>query len=270
MLIKEFIQTKIRRNNIKLKLFLYKNIHFRYFSFSGLSTFSKTIKKHRSLRTKKKKKLNLYWNYHKSTNFYKSLNVVLYIFFSLKIFKFIMIIKNSSGVVCSKLATTGRNLFSYFFFKTKQPKNILYYGRIKWESNKILSKLDFESFVFLLKRRSFVNCVELFFKKGHQYARALGSKARLLDIDKKSETIQIELPSKEIKIFDMYSTCNKYPLLLNDKRKLLFDNKRYKRLSGFGPLVRGVAMNAIDHPHGGKTKSIKYPKTPWGLTTKFK
>jgi ribosomal protein L2 len=29
-------------------------------------------------------------------------------------------------------------------------------------------------------------------------------------------------------------------------------------------------MNAIDHPHGGKTKSIKFPKTPWGLPTKLK
>lgn len=270
MLIKEYMQTKIRRKNIKLKLFLYKNIHFRYFSFSGLSNFSRTIKKHKSLRTKKNKKLNLYWNYHKSTNFYKSLNIILYIFFSLKIFKFIMIIKNSNGVVCSKLATSGRNLFSYFFFKTKPTKMPFNFNKIRWELDKKLSKLDYESFVFLLKRRSFVNCIELFFKRGHQYARALGSKARLLDTDKKSETIQIELPSKEIKIFDMYSTCNKYPLLLNDKKKLLFDCKRYKRLSGFGSLVRGVAMNAVDHPHGGKTKSIKYPKTPWGLTTKFK
>ena len=171
-------------------------------------------------------------------------------------------------MVCSKLATTNRNLFSYFFFKIKPLKESI--NRAKWLSYKTLIKIDFESYVCLLKRRSFVNCVELFFKKGYQYARAVGSKARLLDVDKKSQTIQIELPSKEIKIFDMYSTCNKYPLMLSNKKNLLFDNKRYKRFSGFGPIVRGVAMNAVDHPHGGKTKSIKYPKTPWGLTTKFK
>jgi ribosomal protein L2 len=28
-------------------------------------------------------------------------------------------------------------------------------------------------------------------------------------------------------------------------------------------------MNPIDHPHGGRTKAIKYPRTPWGKTTKF-
>jgi len=29
-------------------------------------------------------------------------------------------------------------------------------------------------------------------------------------------------------------------------------------------------MNPVDHPHGGRGKSIKYPQTPWGKTTKFK
>jgi ribosomal protein L2 len=29
-------------------------------------------------------------------------------------------------------------------------------------------------------------------------------------------------------------------------------------------------MNPVDHPHGGRTKAIKYQRTPWGKTTKFK
>jgi large subunit ribosomal protein L2 len=29
-------------------------------------------------------------------------------------------------------------------------------------------------------------------------------------------------------------------------------------------------MNPVDHPHGGRTNTIKYPRTPWGLTTKYK
>jgi len=31
---------------------------------------------------------------------------------------------------------------------------------------------------------------------------------------------------------------------------------------GRNSIVRGVAMNPVDHPHGGRTKSIKYPRTP--------
>jgi len=41
------------------------------------------------------------------------------------------------------------------------------------------------------------------------------------------------------------------------------------RRSGRSPRVRGVAMNPNDHPHGGRTKAVKYPRTPWGRTTRF-
>ena len=41
------------------------------------------------------------------------------------------------------------------------------------------------------------------------------------------------------------------------------------RRRGFSPQVRGVAKNPNDHPHGGRTKSVKYPRTPWGKTTKY-
>ena len=44
----------------------------------------------------------------------------------------------------------------------------------------------------------------------------------------------------------------------------------YWRALGIKSTVRGVAKNPVDHPHGGRTKSIKYPRTPWGKTTKFK
>jgi ribosomal protein L2 len=29
-------------------------------------------------------------------------------------------------------------------------------------------------------------------------------------------------------------------------------------------------MNPVDHPHGGRTKAIRYPRTPWGKTAKYK
>jgi large subunit ribosomal protein L2 len=44
----------------------------------------------------------------------------------------------------------------------------------------------------------------------------------------------------------------------------------YWRNFGLKPHVRGVARNPVDHPHGGRAKSIKYPRTPWGKTTKYK
>lgn len=35
-----------------------------------------------------------------------------------------------------------------------------------------------------------------------------------------------------------------------------------RRRRGFSPTVRGVAKNPNDHPHGGRTKTVKYPRTP--------
>ncbi len=40
------------------------------------------------------------------------------------------------------------------------------------------------------------------------------------------------------------------------------------RLLGFRPVVRGEAMNPVDHPHGGRTRGGRIPVTPWGRVTK--
>lgn len=37
---------------------------------------------------------------------------------------------------------------------------------------------------------------------------------------------------------------------------------------GRAPQVRGTVMNPNDHPHGGRTRAIKYPRTPWGRSAK--
>jgi len=44
----------------------------------------------------------------------------------------------------------------------------------------------------------------------------------------------------------------------------------YWRKFGKKATVRGVAMNPVDHPHGGQSKAIRYQRTPWGHTAKHK
>jgi large subunit ribosomal protein L2 len=60
------------------------------------------------------------------------------------------------------------------------------------------------------------------------------------------------------------------PVSLSIKRKITNTKSGFWRTFGIKPIVRGVARNPIDHPHGGRTKAIRYPRTPWGKTTKFK
>jgi large subunit ribosomal protein L2 len=57
---------------------------------------------------------------------------------------------------------------------------------------------------------------------------------------------------------------------LLDINSLNLTSAASSKKKGKAPRSRGVAKNPVDHPHGGRTKSIKYPRTPWGLTTKYK
>ena len=102
-----------------------------------------------------------------------------------------------------------------------------------------------------------------------KYARSLGSYAKLLTKNIKNHLALIKLPSGIKKLFSIFSIG--WTVLGAKKIPQLFVKKAgYLSKYGKKPKVRGVAMNPVDHPHGGRTKSIKYPRTPWGKTTKFK
>jgi large subunit ribosomal protein L2 len=72
----------------------------------------------------------------------------------------------------------------------------------------------------------------------------------------------IKLPSGVKKFFSIYAIGTKGSIALPSNKK--FQNKKagYYTNFGFKPTVRGVAMNPVDHPHGGRAKAIRYPRTP--------
>lgn len=76
------------------------------------------------------------------------------------------------------------------------------------------------------------------------------------------------LPSKLAKLVDSSGWA-----LLGSPSPVFKKNTNYAKavkykLTGHKSTVRGVAKNPNDHPHGGRTKAIKYPRTPWGKTAK--
>ena len=81
---------------------------------------------------------------------------------------------------------------------------------------------------------------------------------------------KVSLPSKEIKYFHFLDVFSNGQSSLEDKKKLIFSKAGFKSKMRNKVKVRGVAKNPVDHPHGGNTKSIKFPRTPWGLATKLK
>lgn len=106
--------------------------------------------------------------------------------------------------------------------------------------------------------------------RGAQYARSSGTKAHLIKVDMSSHTALVKLPSGVRKIFSAYSLVMFGAVSLKNKRLLRNTRSGYWRNFGVNSRTRGVACNPHDHPHGGRTKAIKYPRTPWGKTTKFK
>jgi large subunit ribosomal protein L2 len=114
-----------------------------------------------------------------------------------------------------------------------------------------------------------IHNIELKKGKGAQMARSAGTAAQLLA--KEGGYAQIKLPSGETRQvhLDCYATIGQVGNL--DHENISIGKAGRTRWLGKRPTVRGVAMNPIDHPHGGgegKTSGGRNPVSPWGLPTK--
>jgi large subunit ribosomal protein L2 len=114
-----------------------------------------------------------------------------------------------------------------------------------------------------------VHCVEMLPGKGAQLARSAGASAQLLA--REGSYAQLRLRSGEIRKVhvDCRATIGEVG---NEEHNLESIGKAgRKRWRGIRPTVRGVAMNPIDHPHGGgegRTSSGQPPVSPWGQQSK--
>lgn len=163
----------------------------------------------------------------------------------------------SNGSFTYYLNNENHKLFSF-----------LYYNFSK-KLRKIKIKNTF-LILFQIKKLSFISCLELLPGKGAQYTRSSGTKSRIIKFDKENHSVLIQLSSGVKKIFSYYSFVMLGRISLFESKNCLNGKAGYWRSFGVKSLVRGVAMNPVDHPHGGRAKSVKYPRTPWGKTTKFK
>ena len=115
-----------------------------------------------------------------------------------------------------------------------------------------------------------VSLLEIIPYKGIQYTRSTGTFAKILKMDSRISTSLVKLPSGVKKIFSTYSIGSLGSVALPENKKWANNSAGFYQKYGKKSKVRGVAMNPVDHPHGGRTKAIKYQRTPWGKTTKFK
>ncbi|MDE2132909.1 MAG: 50S ribosomal protein L2 [Betaproteobacteria bacterium] len=116
---------------------------------------------------------------------------------------------------------------------------------------------------------STIHCIEMQPGKGAQLARSAGTSVQLLA--REGAYAQLRLRSGEIRRVhvDCRATIGEVG---NEEHNLRSIGKAgAQRWRGIRPTVRGVAMNPIDHPHGGgegKTAAGRHPVSPWGVQTK--
>lgn len=116
---------------------------------------------------------------------------------------------------------------------------------------------------------TFVHNVELVHGRGGQMARSAGTYVQIMA--KEGDTVQLRLPSGEVRIVrkECYGTIGQVGNL--EHENIVLGKAGTSRWLGIRPSVRGVAMNPVDHPHGGgegKTSGGRHPVTPWGQPTK--
>ncbi|MGO1395104.1 MAG: 50S ribosomal protein L2 [Halomonas sp.] len=116
---------------------------------------------------------------------------------------------------------------------------------------------------------STVHCIELKPGKGAQIARSAGTSAQLVAREGNYATLRLRSGEMRKVLAECRATLGEVSNSEHSLRQL--GKAGAKRWRGVRPTVRGVAMNPVDHPHGGgegRTSGGRDPVTPWGVPTK--
>lgn len=114
-----------------------------------------------------------------------------------------------------------------------------------------------------------IHSIEMTIGRGAQLVRSAGVTAQL--IAKEDEYAQVRLPSGEIRMINVNCMATIGVIGNEQHQNIKIGSAGRKRHMGIRPTVRGVVMNAVDHPHGGgdggRHGTGKDPRTPWGQRT---
>ncbi len=115
----------------------------------------------------------------------------------------------------------------------------------------------------------FVHNVELQLGQGGKFARSAGCSVQL--VAKENDKATLKMPSGEIRLVGLDNWASIGVLSNADYRNMILGKAGRSRRMGVRPTVRGMAMNPVDHPHGGgegRSKSGSHPVSPTGKSCK--
>lgn len=114
-----------------------------------------------------------------------------------------------------------------------------------------------------------IHNIELNMGHGGQIVRSAGGYAQLMA--KEGKYAQVKLPSGEVRMVSLGCKATIGQVGHLEHENISLGKAGRTRWRGRRPHVRGVAMNPVDHPHGGgegKSSGGRHPVTPWGVPTK--
>lgn len=116
---------------------------------------------------------------------------------------------------------------------------------------------------------STIHAIELKIGGGAQLVRSAGNSAQLMA--KEGDYAQVRLPSGEVRLIHIECMASLGVIGNEQHQNIKIGKAGRSRHMGIRPSVRGVVMNAVDHPHGGgdggRHRMAKAPRTPWGQKT---
>lgn len=116
---------------------------------------------------------------------------------------------------------------------------------------------------------SLIHAIEMTPGRGAQLVRSAGASAQL--VAREDQYAQIKLPSGEVRMVHVECTASIGVIGNEQHQNIKWGKAGRMRNRGIRPTVRGVVMNAADHPHGGgdggRHGMGKDPRTPWGQKT---
>ena len=171
---------------------------------------------------------------------------------------FLALIKYSNGTYSYILASSSLKVGNFVFSSLKSQS---FSYRYKTGCNIVLKYSHYTYLLFNLQ----INLL-----KGGQYARSGGTFIKVISVNFTKNTALVLLPTglnKKISIF-CKATLGRASNVEHNRE--FFVKAGYSRNKGIRPSVRGVAMNPVDHPHGGRTKTSSPEYTPWGKIAKHK
>ncbi len=201
----------------------------------------------------------------RSTNLFFIANIVMIP----KINKLFSVTVLSSGAITYLPSTTYHE-----FFKLTRFQGLL---KKKWDftqsvltSSPLLKFQSIGSIILKLPKNKPISLIESLPGRSISFTRSPGSSSYILKRNSLTGTALIRLSSGVKKIFSVYSLGSNGNVGLLENKKCKINKAGFYQNFGKKSTVRGIAKNPVDHPHGGRTKAIKYQRTPWGKTTKFK